>query len=142
MNRRSGGEYRLGRYTDSGEVLVVSTGKDFGFVDGVYFDGCEVFINNHEALIVKKGESIAEKTLEDMIEIDPEMQLNCICKAFGRMYIFGNQGAILESSTETGNEAGIAVQTMSAKKALADAKSYTDVRYAELEARIAALETL
>ena len=48
----------------------------------------------------------------------------------------------MESSTETGNEAGIAVQTMSAKKALADAKAYADARYAELEERIAALEAL
>lgn len=140
MNRKSGGDYRLGRYTDVGEVLVMSTGKDFGFIDGVYFDGCEIFINHHEALVVRKGESIEEKTVEDMTEIAPEMQMNCISKAFGRLYIFGNQGTILESSTETGNEAGIAVQTISAKKALADAKAYTDVRYVELEARIAALE--
>nr|WP_296464395.1 hypothetical protein [uncultured Acetatifactor sp.] len=142
MNRTAGGDYRLGRYTDSGEVLAMSTGKDFGFIDGVYFDGCEIFINYHEALVVRKGESIAEKTVEDMLEIAPEMQMNCISKAFGRLYVFGNQGLILESSTETGNEAGIAVQTMSAKKALADAKAYADARYAELEERIAALEAL
>ena len=128
MNRTAGGDYRLGRYTDSGEVLAMSTGKDFGFIDGVYFDGCEIFINYHEALVVRKGESIAEKTVEDMLEIAPEMQMNCISKAFGRLYVFGNQGLILESSTETGNEAGIAVQTMSAKKALADAKAYADAR--------------
>ena len=91
---------------------------------------------------MRKGESIAEKTIGDMLEIAPEMQMNCISKAFGRLYVFGNQGLILESSTETGNEAGIAVQTISAKKALADAKAYTDARYAELEDRIAALEAL
>ena len=107
---------------------------------GVYFNGCELFINNHEMLVVRKGESIADKTVDDLIEIAPEMILNCITKAFGQLYIFGNQGVILRSSVEINNENAIAVQTLSAKKALADAKAYADSRYAELEARIAELE--
>jgi hypothetical protein len=132
--------YNLIKVTDSGEELIMCTGQNFAFVDGVYFNGCELFINNHEMLVVRKGERIADKTVDDLIEIAPEMTLNCITKAFGQLYIFGNQGVILRSSMETDNENVIAVQTLSAKKALADAKAYADSRYAELEARIAELE--
>lgn len=132
--------YNLVKVTDSGEELTMCTGQNFAFVDGVYFNGCELFINNHEMLVVRKGESIADKTVDDLIEIAPEMILNCITKAFGQLYIFGNQGVILRSSVEINNENAIAVQTLSAKKALADAKAYADSRYAELEARIAELE--
>ena len=66
--------------------------------------------------------------------------MNCIIIAFGQLFIFGNQGVILKSSAETNNEEAIAVQELSAKKALADAKRYTDEQFAVLEARIAALE--
>ena len=134
--------YNLNKVTDSDEILTMCTGQNFMFVDGVYFDECQVFINNHEMLIVRKGESIADKTLDDLIEIAPEFTMNCITKAFGQLYIFGNQGVILKSSVETDNNEAIIVQTLSAKKALADAKAYTDVIYAELEARIAAMEMM
>ena len=76
-----------------------------------------------------------------MIEIAPELTMNCITKAFGQLYIFGNQGVILKSSVETNNEEVIIVQAISAKKALLDSKKYTDERYAALEERIAALES-
>ena len=132
--------YNLIKVTDSGEELIMCTGQNFAFVDGVYFNGCELFINNHEMLVVRKGERIADKTVDDLIEIAPDMTLNCITKAFGQLYIFGNQGVILRSSVETNNENAITVQTLSAKKALADAKAYTDSRYEELETRIAELE--
>lgn len=120
--------------------MLMSSGINYMFVDGVYFNGCELFINNHEMLVVKKGESIADKTLDDLIEIAPELTMNCVTKAFGQLFIFGNQGAILKSSVETNNEEAITVQTISAKKALADAKKYTDEKYVALEARIVALE--
>lgn len=132
--------YALNKVTDAGEVLTLCTGQNFAFVDGVYFNSCELFINHHDMLAVRKGESLAEKTVDDLIEVAPEMTLNCITKAFGQLYIFGNQGVILRSSVEANNENAITVQTLSAKKALADAKAYTDSRYAELEARIAELE--
>lgn len=132
--------YSLNEVTNAGEIMVMNTGQNFMFKDGVYFNDCEVFINSHEMLVVKKGERIAEKTLNDLIEIEPELTMNCITKAFGQLFIFGNQGVILKSSVETNNENAIAVQTLSAKKALYDAKQYTDDRYAALEARIAALE--
>ena len=132
--------YNLIKVTDAVEQLTMCTGQNFAFIDGVYFNGCELFINQHEMLVVRKGESIADKTVDDLIEIAPEMVVNCITKAFGQLYVFGNQGVILRSSMETDNENVIAVQTLSAKKALADAKAYADSRYAELEARIAGLE--
>lgn len=78
--------------------------------------------------------------MDDLIEIAPELTMNCITKAFGQLYIFGNQGAVLKSSVETNNESSIMVQALSAKKALAEAKKYTDEQFAVLEARIAALE--
>lgn len=134
--------YRLNMVTSSDEVMTVCTGQNFAFSDGIYFNGCELFINNHEMLVVKRGESIADKTLDDLIEIAPEFTMNCITKAFGQLYIFGNQGLILKSSVETNNGEAIAVQTLSAKKALADAKQYTDEKYAALDARIAALEAV
>ncbi len=132
--------YVLSKVIDTGEKIVLSRDINYGFVDGIYFNNCLIFINNHEMLVVKKGESIADKTLDDLIEIAPELTMNCIIKAFGQLFLFGNQGAVLKSSVETNNEDAIVVQTLSAKKALADAKKYTDDKYAELEARIAALE--
>lgn len=132
--------YEFAKVSEANEVFSLSTGKNFALKSGVYFNGCELFINAHEMLVVKKGESIADKTLDDLIEIAPELTMNCITKAFGQLFIFGNQGAILKSSVETNNESAITVQTISAKKALADAKQYTDEQYAVLEARVAALE--
>lgn len=136
----SSNNYALTKVIETDEQIVLSQNINYGFVDGIYFNNCQIFINNHEMLIVKKGESFADKTLDDLIEIAPELTMNCITKAFGQLYIFGNQGAILKSSVETNNENAVAVQTLSAKKALADAKAYSDERYAELEARIIALE--
>lgn len=132
--------YEFAKVSEANEVFSLSTEKNFALKSGVYFNGCELFINAHEMLVVKKGESIADKTLDDLIEIAPELTMNCITKAFGQLFIFGNQGAILKSSVGTNNESAITVQTISAKKALADAKQYTDEQYAVLEARVAALE--
>lgn len=140
MRLYSDNNYVLAKVIESDEKIVLSQDINFGFVDGIYFNNCLIFINNHEMLVVKKGESIADKTIDDLIEITPELTMNCITKAFGQLYIFGNQGAILKSSVETNNEEAVAVQTLSAKKALADAKQYADDKYAALEARIAALE--
>ncbi len=132
--------YKLSKVTGSDEIMTVCMGQNFAFKNGVYFNGCQIFINNHEMMVVRKEENIADKALGDLIEIAPEATMNCIIRAFGRLYIFGNQGAILKSSAETNNEEAIVVQTLSAKKALADAKRYTDGQFAVLEARIAALE--
>lgn len=133
-------DYKIVKVLPSNETNILSTGQNFFFKDGVYFNECQLFINSHEMLIVKKRESISDKTLDDLIEIAPELTMNCITKAFGQLYIFGNQGVILKSSVETNNEEAIIVQTISAKKALQDAKKYTDEQYAALEARIVALE--
>ena len=132
--------YNLNRTTSSDEIMAVCTGQNFMFTDGVYFNECQIFINSHDMLVVKKNESIADKIVDDLVEIAPEFTINCITKAFGQLYIFGNQGIILKSSVESNNENAIAVQTLSAKKALAEAKIYADEKYAALEARIAALE--
>lgn len=140
MYMHSDRNYKFVKVLSTNEEILLSSDINYGFVDGVYFDGCELFINSHEMLIVRKGENIADKTLDDLIEIAPELTMNCITKAFGQLYIFGNQGTILKSSVETNNENAITVQTISAKKALSDAKQYTDEQYAILEARIAALE--
>lgn len=132
--------YKFNKITGSDEIMTVCMGQNFAFKDGVYFNGCQIFINNHEMMVVRKEENIADKTLGDFIEIAPEATMNCIIRAFGQLFIFGNQGVILKSSAETNNEEAIAVQALSAKKALADAKRYTDEQFAVLEARIAALE--
>lgn len=140
MSKLSADNYAFAKVSEANEVFSISTGQNYSFKSGAYFNGCQLFINSHEMLIVKKGESIADKTLDDLIEIAPELTMNYITKAFGQLYIFGNQGVILKSSVETNNENAITVQTLSAKKALSDAKQYTDEQYAILEARIAALE--
>ncbi|MDE7339923.1 MAG: hypothetical protein K2N80_05085 [Lachnospiraceae bacterium] len=134
--------YDFFRILSSGEKELISSDINYMFVDGVYFNECQIFINAHEMLVVKKGENVADKTLDDLIEVAPEHTMNCITKAFGQLYIFGNQGVILKSSVETNNEQAIVIQTLSAKKALVEAKKYADERYAALDARIAALEEL
>ena len=70
----------------------------------------------------------------------PESTLRCVTKAFGQLYLFGNQGLVLRSSVEAGNEGPVTVQALSAKRALAEAKAYADGKYTELETRIAELE--
>ena len=140
MGLLSGLNYNLEKITDANEIMVMSTGQNYMFVDGVYFNGCQIFINSHEMLVVKKGESLADKTAADLKEIAPELTLRCVTKAFGQLFLFGSQGLILRSSVETDNEGAIAVQTLSAKKALAEAKAYADGKYTELETRIAELE--
>lgn len=89
-------KYEICKVLESNEKIAISTGKNFAFVGGVYFNTSEAFINAHGMLIVKRGENIAEKTVDDLIEISPETSMSCITKAFGRIYIFGNQGMILK----------------------------------------------
>lgn len=140
MGRITELNYNLDKITEAGEIMTVTTGQNFMFVDGVYFDGCQIFINSHDMLVAKKGESLAEKTTEDLKEIVPESTLRCVTKAFGQLYLFGNQGLVLRSSVEAGNEGPVTVQALSAKRALAEAKAYADGKYTELETRIAELE--
>lgn len=126
MHFHSEYSYALVKIINNTETANLCIDQNFMFKDGVYFNGCQLFINSHDMLIVKKNESISEKTVNDLKEIAPEATMNCITKAFGKLYIFGNQGLILKSTTETNNEEVIAVQTLSAKKALAEAKKYVD----------------
>lgn len=124
------------------EKSVVSESEDWGFVDAVYFNKCEIFINAHQMLVVKLGENIVDKTEGDLIDISYDFSLINIIKAFEKLYMFGTNGNILVSSDEIKNESAIAVKTMSAVKALYEAKEYADKKYAELEGRIKKLEEL
>ena len=133
-------KYELRKILPTLETTLISSNINWMFSDGVYYNGCQLFINNHSMLIVKKGESIGEKTLDDLVEIAPEATMTFIEKAFGRLFIFGNQGLILKSTTEVNNKEAITVQHLSAKQALAQSKIYTDEQVTSLEARIAALE--
>lgn len=140
MSKSSADNYVFAKVSEANEVLSISTGQNYSFKSGAYFNGCQLFINSHEMLVVKKGENITDKTVDDLIEIAPEQTMNYITKAFGQLYIFGNQGMILRSSAEINNEEAVVVQSLSAKKALSDSKKYTDEKYALLEARIIELE--
>lgn len=91
-------EYKLVKVPESGDQIILSTGKNFAFLGGVYFNKCDVFINYHSMLVMKNREGFEEKTLDDLIEISPEAAVSCITKAFGRIYIFGSRGLILVSS--------------------------------------------
>lgn len=119
---------------------VVSTGKDWGFIEGEYFNKCGILVNANQMLVVKPGEYIAEKTIEDLIDITYDFSIRNIIKAFGKLYLFGTKGHILVSSDEIKNENALAVKTMSATRALYEAKVYTDEKYKELEERIAKFE--
>lgn len=121
---------------------VVSDNKNWGFVDAVYFNRCEIFITDHQMLVVKPGENIADKTESDLVDISYDISLRTIIKAFEKLYIFGTDGTILVSSDEIKNENAVAVKTMTAVKALYEAKGYTDEKYAELEERVSKLEEL
>lgn len=119
---------------------VVSTGKDWGFIGGEYFNKCDIFVNTNQMLVVKPGEYIAEKTIEDLIDITYDFSITNIIKAFGKLYLFGTNGHILVSSNEIRDENALAVKSMSARKALYEAKEYTDKKYEELVERIARIE--
>ncbi len=133
-------KYPLYKISDSGEIITVCTEQNYMLKDGVYFDGCQLFINNHSMLIVKKEESIADKTVDDLLEIAPEDTMNCILKAFGQLYLFGKRGLILKSSAEANDANAALVQALSAKRALGEAKAYADAKCSELEKRISKLE--
>lgn len=95
---RESGNYQITKVLDPTGTEVVSSGQNFAFVGGVYFNKQEVFINARSMLVVKTGEKMGDKTVDDLIEISPETAMSCITKAFGRIYIFGNRGLILKSS--------------------------------------------
>lgn len=133
--------YRFVKVLPSGGEILMSDDINYGFVDGVYFNKCSIFINNHEMLILKKAESVADKSLADLIEIAPENTMTCITKAFGQIFAFGNRALVLRSSTDGSSEETLLLQSISGKKALLEAKIYTNQLYGQLEARIAALET-
>ncbi len=89
------GECELAKIIGSGEKVVVSTGQNFEFLGGVYFNNSEVFINHNSMMVVKNGESIGDKSVNDLLDASPEAAMRCITKAFGLIYIFGNRGLIL-----------------------------------------------
>lgn len=137
---KSDSNYQLVKISTNGtEVLVMNTGNNFGFVDGVYYNNCQVFFNAHDMLIVKKGESIKDKTVDNLIEITYDSTITCAIKAFDKIYLLGNGGMIMMSSEEEKSNEALAVSTMSARKALADAKSYTDSQVNVVEEQLAAL---
>lgn len=119
---------------------IVSTGKDWGFIGGVYFNKCDIMINANQLLVVKPGEYLVDKVIEDLIDITYDFSITNIISAFGKIYLFGTGGHILASSDEIQNENTLAIKTMSASKALYEAKKYTDEKYKELEERIARIE--
>ncbi|WP_347223812.1 hypothetical protein, partial [Bacteroides congonensis] len=125
--------------TDIGEKY--NTGSNVFYTDAVYYDKCEIFLNENGIVIVRNKEDISEKTENDLIEITYDFSMKLIVKAFTGLYILGTGGNILKSNNEAKNEEALAVKTMSAFKALYDARLYTDEKYTALEARIAALET-
>lgn len=125
--------------TDIGEKY--NTGSNVFYTDAVYYDKCEIFLNEYGIVIVRNKEDISEKTEDDLIEITYDFSMKLIVKAFTGLYILGTGGNILKSNNEAKNEEALAVKTMSASKALYDARLYTDEKYNALEARIAALET-
>ena len=88
--------YKFVKVSASNEKDTLSTGQNFAFADAVYFNGDEIFINAHSMLTVKKGESISDKTVADLVEIAPEDTMTCITRAFGRPYIFGNRGLVMK----------------------------------------------
>lgn len=133
--------YKLIKLINLNETAVISTEKNFSFVDAVYFNKYEIFINNHQMLILAAGEQISNKTLDDLTDITYDFSMTAIIKAFDKLYIFGTGGHILVSTDEINNEEALAVKSLSAYKALYEAKNYTDAKCAELEARIVSLES-
>ena len=89
-------KYKLVKVLASNEQVTVSTDQNYAFADAVYFNEDEIFINAHSMLTVKKGESISDKTVADLVEIAPEDTMTCITRAFGRPYIFGNRGLVMK----------------------------------------------
>lgn len=47
--------------SNSGDVMVISNNINYMFKDGIYFNGCQLFINAHEMLIVKKEKALWTK---------------------------------------------------------------------------------
>lgn len=135
-----GNGYYLSKIISTSTVNIICKDIPIFFIDAVYFNKCEIFLTRNSMLVIRTGESIAEKIADELIEITYDFEIKFVEKAFNKLYIFGAGGNILCSSDEAQNNEGIAVKTMSATKALYDAKTYTDEKYAALEARIIELE--
>lgn len=134
--------YEFGKIIGEKENVVLTTNTNYLFIDGIYYNNDELFINDHQMLVIRKGESITDKTIEDLLDITYDFSMTAIVKAFEKIYIFGTGGNILISSEDVNSEDALAVKTMSARKALYDANAYTDIKISDLETRVAALEAL
>lgn len=125
--------YRLSKVVGNAEALTLSENIEYGFLDAAYFNKCEIFVNNHQMLVIHPGESIADKAIDDLVDITYDFSISSIMKAFDKLYIFGTDGNILVSSNESNNEESLAIKAMSATKALYDAKAYTDEKIEALK---------
>ncbi len=132
--------YEFGKIIGEKEHAVISINTNYLFIGGIYYNRDELFINNHQMLIVRNGESVSDKTMENLLDITYDFSMTFIIKAFEQIYIFGTNGNILVSSDEINSEEALAVKTMSARKALYDAKKYTDQRWEELNVRLLEIE--
>lgn len=132
--------YSLYKIVSNVRVDLIYKGKPLFFIDAVYINKCEIFLTKNSLLVIRNGDSITDKMESDLIEITYDFEIKFIKKAFNKLYIFGAGGNILVSCDGAQNDEISAVKTMSAIKALYDAKAYTDEKYAALEARIIELE--
>lgn len=82
--------------------------------------------DKNKGIIVNQGESIAEKTINDYKVIMDEVVITTAVSAEDKIMIGCQGGVALSSKQKNTNPDTVAVQTMSAKKALADANQYTD----------------
>lgn len=134
--------YNIYKVLSAMDRVLVSTGINYQFVGGAYYDNTLVFINNHNMLLVKNNESLTDKALSDMFEISYDYSFNSIIKAFDKLYILCNQGYILMSDAEGKSSETTAVSTMSARRALFDAKKYTDEQLNGIRLEVTADEQL
>lgn len=81
-----------------------------------------------------------KKFEERTFNISPENTQRKIEKAFGNIYIFGDNGYILKSSSEATSGDIAVLQYISARSALEQAKSYSDAKIKALEQRVMVLE--
>ena len=124
--------YRIQKVTDMTSEITVSAGKKFLFRTAVYFNESRVYFNGHEMLVLKKNEMMADKEMEDLVEVSYEHTISQAVKAWGKIVLLCENGNILVSSAETEDPGAVVVKTLSAKQALYEAKKYTDSTMEEM----------
>lgn len=144
----NGGDYSKVYTYSSSESSELKFVKDYnGYIAFVgYIGKIDDTYQYYIAVAAEASATAVEKAMQNKVEFTSDYEIYDMVCVDDTIYFSCSSGIIIEA--QFGNEEEkipadvILIKTLSAKQALTEAKSYTDEKYAELEARIAVLESI